>query len=112
MKLGEQPYGFIAKLQAVDGKGKLETQLADEIFRSLIDHKQTKRRIAEALLVRFENSDSFDAAKRNISLLEDAHFWDERFSEGARAAVANNRQIREAYGVSEMVEKLIGLNSI
>jgi len=71
VRLGEERYGFIAKHQALQGRGKSADDLMLELYELLRDHKQTQRRMAEALVYRFEQSDSFRRAKDNIALLED-----------------------------------------
>jgi TIR domain len=106
VRLGEEPYGFIAKHQALQGRGKSADDLMLELYELLRDHKQTQKRIAEALVYRFEQSDSFKRAKDNIALLEDVRYWDEQLLERLRSAVESNRQIRESFGVPARAKQL------
>ena len=107
ISLGEEPYGFIARLQAFQGIGKTVEELAREMFQAFLRNKQTKRRLTLAFLNRFENSHSFDNAKENMSLLEGIDYWELHFEERIRKAVDSNYQLRKAWGVPERAESLI-----
>jgi len=112
VRLGEEPYGFIAKHQALQGKGASTGDLWLQIYEILRDHKQTQKRMVESLVHRFEQSDSFKHAKDNIALLEDVRYWDKRLSERLASAVNDNRQIRESFGVPARVKTLIEKNEV
>ncbi|HVT59463.1 MAG TPA: toll/interleukin-1 receptor domain-containing protein [Thermoanaerobaculia bacterium] len=58
VRYGQDPYGFLAKAQAIQGEGKDIEVLADEMFRLIRKHKQTRRTMAEALMQGFEGSSS------------------------------------------------------
>lgn len=107
IRLGEEPYGFISRLQAFQGEGKTEKELARDIFQAFLKNKQTRRRIAHALLSRFEDSDSFANAKDNMSLLEGIDYWESQFEERIRKAEESNSQIKEAFGVPGRTRSLI-----
>ena len=107
VRLGDDPYGFISRLQAFQGQGKSEKELAREIFEVLLNNKQTKRRMTYALLNRFENSYSFANAKANMSLLEEINYWESQFEDRIRKAVELNSQISESFGVPGRTNSLI-----
>jgi len=107
IRLGEEPYGFIAKLQAFQGQGKTEKHLAREIFETFLKHKQTKRRMAHALLARFESSYSFENAKDNMNLIEKVEYWEPWLEERIYKAIESNSQISQAFGVSDRAKNLI-----
>lgn len=107
IRLGEDPYGFISKLQAFQGQDKSEKELAREIFNALLNNKQTRRRMTHALLSRFEISYSFANAKDNMSLLEEINYWESQFEERIRKAVESNSQIKESFGVPGRSRSLI-----
>jgi hypothetical protein len=107
IRLGDDPYGFISRLQAFQGQGKSEKELAREIFKVLLNNKQTKRRMTHALLNRFENSYSFANAKDNMSLLEEINYWESQFEDRIRKAVESNSQIKESFGVPGRTSNLI-----
>jgi hypothetical protein len=77
------------------------------LFRIFYTHPQTKRRMTEALVHKFENSNSYESAKENMSLLENVEYWDDALSKRLRKAVKENRQISESWGVPERVKSLI-----
>jgi len=107
IRLGDDPYGFISRLQAFQGQGKSEKELAREIFKVLLNNKQTKRRMTHALLNRFENSYSFANAKDNMGLLEEINYWESQFEDRIRKAVESNSQIKESFGVPGRTSRLI-----
>lgn len=107
LQFEENPYGFIARFQALNGNGKELKMLGREIFDILRKHKQTRRRVTEALVANLEQSCSFDEAKDNIALLEDATYWDTSFDGRLKGAIESNRQIRESWGVPERIRRLI-----
>ncbi len=105
--LGEEPYGFIAKLQSFQGKNKTMKELANEIFKVFLLNKQTKKGMAYALLNRFESSNSYAEAQNNMSLLEKIEYWESQFEERIRNALHSNRQISKAYDVPYSADTLI-----
>lgn len=107
IELGETPYGFIGKFQALTGKDKSSGELSSELFEILNNHKLTQKRMAEALAHRFVKSDNYAAAKENIELLEKVVYWDSTLSDRIRESIAQNNQISDAYGVPSAVEALI-----
>jgi hypothetical protein len=104
---GQDPYGFIGKFQGFAGTGKTAVALAQELFDAYRGHKQTKERMAEVLVKRFEDSDSFAQAKNRIDLLEQLDIWDASFSPRLEAAVENNNQISGSWDVPGRVAALI-----
>jgi len=112
VKLGEVPYGFIARQQAVPGANVSVEELARQLFGILLNHKQTQRRMTEALVGRFERSDSFQEAKDNVSLLERTKYWDARLTNRVDEAVEANDQINGSWNVPERVNRLIQQRSM
>lgn len=107
VRLGENPYGFIGRFQAFQGNGKTSAQLAGEIFEVLVRHKQTRRRVAEALLLRVEQSDSFAQAKANVGWLEKATYWHSSFNDRLQIAAKSNGQIQGSWGTPDRIKQLI-----
>lgn len=107
IRLGEEPYGFIGRLQAFEGRSKSEEELAAEIFQAFLKNKQTRKAMTLSLLDRFERSLNFASAKSNMSLLECIDYWEPRFEERIRKAVDSNYEISNAFGVPERAERLI-----
>lgn len=107
VSFGKAPYGFLGRFQALNGEHKAMGALAQDVFQILLSHKQTRKRMTEALVRRFEESNSFAEAKANTSLLERVPFFDERMSRKISEAAANDYQISHAFGVPERVERLL-----
>jgi hypothetical protein len=63
--------------------------------------------MAEVLIKRFEESESFAQAKNRIGLLEQLDIWDASFSLRLDAAVQNNNQISGSWGIPERVAALV-----
>jgi hypothetical protein len=107
VSLGETPYGFIGRQQAVNGSNKDEGTIAAELAEILRLHKQTRKRMAIATVRRFEESDSFAEAKANMGAMEKLEYWDNRLGSRVSKAVTENGQIEASWGVPERVEALI-----
>ncbi len=106
-RFGTSPYGFIRKFQAMEGDHKTADDLAVELFEILRRHRQTRKRISEAVVECFKQSDSFLRAKENMALLEKLDYWDSSLSAHTRSALKSNGQIGGAWGVPECLEQFI-----
>lgn len=107
VRFGQDPYGFIGRFQAFDGNNKSLSALAREVFDVLRRHKQTQRRMAEALVTLFADSYSFAVARERMGFLEELGIWDRSFAARLRTAVNTNSQISDAWGVRDRLESLI-----
>ena len=63
--------------------------------------------MSEVLVSRFEDSNSFNDAKKNIKLLEEVQYWSKNYSERIAKAGESNSQISGSWGVFERVTALI-----
>lgn len=104
---GQAPYGFAGRFQAFVGSGKTPETLAEEVFRTLIKHKQTQRRMAEVAISMFEQSNSFAQAKSRMTYVESLVSWEPSFSTRILQASKSNGQIHSAHGVPERVDALV-----
>lgn len=107
VRCGEDPYGFIGRFQAFNGRKKTAVELARELFDAYRKNKQTQRRMSEVLIGLFEDSGSFAEAKTRIGYLEDLTLWEPAFSSRIRSAAKNNFQIAESWGTPERVKALV-----
>jgi hypothetical protein len=107
VRFGQDPYGFIGRFQAFTGDDELIAELAEDLFTAYRKHKQTQRRMAEALVTRFIESESFASAKLRAGYLEELEVWDRSFSKRLESAVESNLQIRDAWGVADRVGVLV-----
>jgi len=108
VRFKQDPHGFIGRFQALNGSRKEMKTLGKEIFDILIKNKQTRQRIAEALVARLEQSDTFAEAKTNIGLLEEVAYWDASLSDRCLAAIESNGQVSASFRVPERIKRLIG----
>jgi hypothetical protein len=107
VRFGQDPYGFIGRFQAFSSDGKSPTDLAKELFEVYRNHKQTERRMAEVMVTRFVESESFAAAKKRIAYLEQLNIWDRSFSKLLESSIDSNTQILGAWGVPDRVKELV-----
>jgi len=107
VRLGQDPYGFIGKFQAFNGLGRALNAIALDIFNAYRKHKQTKEKMAEALIGLFEQSASFEAAKIRMGYLDELDVWKPSFASRLTAAIKNNSQVSGSWGVPKRIEVLI-----
>jgi len=107
VKLGLDPYGFIGKYQALQGKGVEDGEIARKIFEILAKHTATQKGMAEALVSEFQNSHSFQNANENMTRLERARYLDNVLIRRLRTAAKRNSQIAKSWGVPDRLERLI-----
>lgn len=107
IKLGIDPYGFISRYQAHQGKDKDPVKLAFEIFSILISHDLTSEKLSDSLVYQFENSYSFANAKRNVKLLDKIDRWTPQMLNRIEQASKTNIQIKQSYGVPAHVRSII-----
>lgn len=102
------PYGFIAKHQALQGEEKNTDQIAREIFQILASHDLTKERMSHAAVEKFLKSSSFQAAKDNMTLLEQCVYFNSELLNRIEKGPEGNYQIEHAFGVPSRINYLIG----
>ena len=107
VRLGQTPYGFIGRFQALNGNCKAAPALARELFDCYRKHKQTARKMSQAIVSQFEVSDSFAVAKERMGYLEELQIWDPSYAGRITSAVNINSQIEGSWGVPERVQKLV-----
>jgi len=107
VRQGVGPYGFLARHQALQGRGMDADDLSLELLEIFRNHKQTQRRMADALVDRFEHSSSFSNAKANMGLLEDVSYWEKSFTDRVKRELKENNQISDAFGVPARIQRLL-----
>jgi hypothetical protein len=105
VRMGQDPYGFIGKFQAITYVD-INT-LTDDILTSLIKNKKTSRKISNSIIYKFENSDSFAEAKKNFDLVERLEYWDKKLIDRLSKSKDNNSQILHSFGVANRIDSLI-----
>lgn len=84
------------------------SEVAEEIFGTLLRLSRTKEALLQAVVVGFERSESYKAARQNIGLLEQAHNIPESLWRRIEIAVRSNEQVAKSSGVADRVAKLVG----
>jgi hypothetical protein len=93
------PHGFMGKYQGLKGSGKNFDQIASGIERILVKHPKSSPRMTEVLVGQFENSNTFNEAKVNMSILEELDHIPELLIKRILTASESNDQIASSFGV-------------
>jgi hypothetical protein len=107
VRIGLDPYGFIGKYQAIQGKGKDTKEVAREIYEALISKPVIGHKITSELVKIFSESHSWANAKENMELLEMSPHFTPELGKKLVLAMKENSQIRNAWGVPERIEELL-----
>lgn len=108
IRLGVDPYGFIGRFQAFDGRSLKPEEIATRLVEILARHPRTCDRMAEFLVLSLEQSWSFGQAKERVGRLGLIQRWDEELIGRVQAALESNDQISNAFGVPAKVKQLLG----
>ncbi len=103
---GRAPYGFMGRFQAVNGVNASMKDVAADIMRQFLTHKQTTKRFSQALVSALEASGSFASSKRTVGLIEQVQYMDQALLERMDAAIENNSQVSGSWGVSDRIQAL------
>lgn len=104
-RLGRDPYGFIGKYQAISQTR--DDFIAEELFLSLVKNKKTTKKISYSMMTKFENSNTYAEAKKNIGIVKKLEYWDDKLIARLKQCAENNSQIRESFGVSGSIALLL-----
>jgi hypothetical protein len=107
VSLGSDPYGFMARKQAMSGSFEKIGQLATDLINILFKHYTTSKVMHEALVVSFENATSFlNAKKVSQSIIRTNNFTQEQLGR-IQQACTNNDQAAKSFGVSKRIENYL-----
>ena len=106
VRFGLDPYGFIGKYQGLQGLGKHMSKLAEEIVKILFANPNSQQQMINALVHSLGNSESFAQSKKIIELIESAPYLTDEQIKLLEKAVKENRQVRESFGVPDIVKSL------
>ena len=107
VRIGLDPYGFIGKYQALQGKDRELKIVAAEITEVLLGKPGIGQKITSGIVEKFADSDSWENAKQNMGLLEKCQHLNTDHIKKLRKAVNENSQVRDSWGVPERLETLI-----
>jgi hypothetical protein len=107
LRSGEDPHGFLGKYQALQAAGVAPEILAERIAEILTLHLLSSQRMADALVDRLVSSSTFEAAKRNMTLLEQVPRLNVFQVAKLVRVVDENRQVRDAFGVPPRIRSFV-----
>ena len=111
-RLGQDPQGFVGKIQAFSGVLDKPYQLADTIVNALLENAQTRGAMRRAIVHAFINSDSYKMTNTVWRFLKNmSELADDEVSE-IKAACKKNGQVRGAFGIPDGVYKKFGKSSV
>ena len=93
IRKGLDPYGFIAKFQAMQGEGKTIGEVADYLFQVLANHPKTKSRMADALVEQILVSNDDSDAIVKLRLLQKIGSLPEKHLEKLRENALENKKL-------------------
>ncbi len=96
VRLGTDPYGFTAKIQAISGSLDDPVALSERVMQALLLNRQTRGHMRRALVGRFEQSDSFAEAKRLKQIVVAINDFSEEEKDRLRKACVENDQDAES----------------
>lgn len=107
INMGIDPYGFMARKQAMRGSFEKIEQLVIELIEVLLKHANTSKPMREALVRAFEKASTFiNARKISQVIVSSNNFTQEQLSR-IHQACNNNDQIAKSFGVPERIESYL-----
>jgi len=107
VRIDLEPYGFIARYQALTPRDDRPATIAAGIAKILSDNDLTAPKMAPAIVRRFEESVSFADAKARMEDVERIKSWTPEMLRALENAVSKNSQISGSWGVPERVRAVI-----
>lgn len=102
VKLGEDPYGFIGRFQAIQSTQWPE--IVQKIFDVLVSNKQTMKNISRAALTVLSKSNTYAEAKENMGLIDKLTYWDKENEKRIQEIVIENSQVNDSWGVEDRIK--------
>ncbi len=102
------PYGFIAKEQAINARQRSVAQVAHDIALTLRRHRETREGMGRALAARLARSSSWTRSERTVGLLEEVAPLSEIAKDIAERGFFANPEVRNATDVPARLGRLIG----
>lgn len=107
IRLGQDPYGFIGKYQAIPGQKKGADELAQLVYDVLSTKRVLEQRLAESLIARFEDADNFRHANLLMRRIETLSSLPPEWIDRLEKAPEENAQVAEAWDVKEKLPRVI-----
>jgi len=110
VKVDLDPYGFISRYQAVNGKGKSADEVAEDLFEILVRNDKTSVEMSTGLVHSLAHSRSFAEAKRRASRLSEIKTWPPALLRELAEAPEQNNQVAGSWGVPHRIETILKSN--
>ena len=107
VRLGQDPYGFIGKFQAVPWDQQHLNPLAQKIVDILFNHEKTAKAMAEILILDIEKSNSWERSKYLADKLPALGYWDESLSQRCLNAIETNSYIKTSRYIKDPIHARI-----
>lgn len=107
IRLGQVPYGFIGKYQALGGTLSESKTTAERVYEILWKTSSIHSRLCEALIIAFENAASFSQANTIMKRLMTIEQLPHDLIDRAEKAPSVNNQVADAYIVIAELSKMI-----
>lgn len=107
VRLGQDPYGFIGKLQGLAAGWEWHHKLVSEVVDLLLKNKTTAAKVRESLVFGLENASNFANAKSVIVKLQELDYFSPEQLERIKNAYKNNGQVNGSYGARERINKIL-----
>ncbi len=102
VRLGEDPYGFIGRYQAIASTDWPE--IVQHLLEVLISNKKTKKNMTRAALHVLSQSNTFAEAKENMDLIEKLTYWDLENEKRIQEILDENGQVKDSWGVESRIK--------
>lgn len=107
VRIDMDPYGFIARYQALTPPNSKPASIATGIAKILSSNDLTAPKMAPAIVRCFEESDTFADAKARMKEVERIRSWTPEMLRALENAVARNSQVSGSWGVPDRVRAVI-----
>lgn len=107
LRAGADPHGFLGKYQGLQSAGVDIHTVGEKVCEILTQNPFSSQRMAEALVERLVSSSSYDAAKRNMTLLERAPRLNASQVARVVRSIDENNQVGNAFGVPGRIRSLV-----
>lgn len=108
VKIGNDPYGFIGKYQALSGVWSDIPKMAADIFGIIVKYPATREKIKRAAINVFKNSSSYDSSKFLVTnVLPYLKKIEEPYIEKIVSAFNENSQIYDSFSAQNNLPNLL-----
>jgi len=107
VRLGQDPYGFIGKFQAVTGAGKKSEEIAGELVQTFLGNERLYHRMTSALILSLEKTRSYVTANRLMEIIKTLPSLSPDLIKRLENAPEQNSNVKRAYKVQNALLSVI-----